>query len=64
MSLSLGINLSEMGDKITYQLSLLDHKMSLVHWVHHFFNLEAKSFLQASMVCPFLDTKFNLRISS
>ena len=45
MSLSLGINLFEIGDKVTYQLPLLDHKMSLVHWVHHFFILEAKSFL-------------------
>ena len=42
---------------ITYQLPLLDHKMSLVHWVHHFFNLEAKSFLRASMVCPFFRHK-------
>ena len=31
MSLSLGINLSKIGDKLTYQLPLLDHKMSLVH---------------------------------
>ena len=62
MSLSLGISLSEIGDKVTYQLPLLDHKMSLVHGVHHFFILEVKSFLWASMVCPFFYTQFNLRI--
>ena len=61
VSLRLGINLSEIGDMVTYQLPLLD-KMSLVDWVHHSFRFRSKVFLTGIHGLPFLYIEFNLRI--